>query len=639
MRNSWTRGTIADRVAARWFCPGPTSNGEQLDIFRCLAEARRILIVPNDRVGGFVLGASVCKVLRQCYPEAKLHLLVDARWSSLASQVPYVDAVIDADLSSSVGSAAFQAVERELKRLKLDLGFCLGADCSFRMAQMFLRSGARLRVGFPRQGLLPHNVQISTGDPTRNEVEQYTRMLQVLGIQGDTAFRWSLDARKAGQMRKRYLADNAANCLVGLDLNGGEGRGLARRQTEQIIGQVVERGAHALLFLTAAERKHASALTAMYGDRVIPFEQRDLATAALLLPACDTLIACNTDLLHMGMALQVPVVGLFEENPHRWVQCGNAMVEIIQATDVRNVGIGQVGHALDEALSQGRKRNQEEGRSQPEQPKREEAWGKGQKLKAPAGGDADHRAGYIAELVCSTYEDPRVVARYAEIGLWLSEKMLVLEHVPNQGSLLDLGCGAGRTSIPLAEMGLKVTGVDVSEAMIAVADEQARSAEVAVDFRQMDARCLDFADASFDAALFSYNGFELVPGRKGKEQALAEIQRVLRPGGCLIFSTHSLFALNRFAPARMANLLKVILSRVGGFPCRAREVGERFIDDPLEEVKYIQILPPGAWLRMLRSGGFDVVYYNTRRRLECRRPWRWWSAWEDGERFYVGRKR
>jgi ubiquinone/menaquinone biosynthesis C-methylase UbiE len=252
--------------------------------------------------------------------------------------------------------------------------------------------------------------------------------------------------------------------------------------------------------------------------------------------------------------------------------------------------------------------------------------------------DAASRQRAITDLVSRTYEDPRVVARYVEIGLWLAEELLILEHLKDADRVLDLGCGAGRTTIPLAEMGFSVTGIDLSPVMIAVAQQQAEISGVHVQLQSMDARDLAFEDSSFDAALFSYNGFELVPGRQGKMRALAEIYRVLRPGGILVFCTHSLYALNSFAPARLANLLRVAVSRALGLPAKARELGERFIDDPSEEVRYIQILPPSAWVRMLVRMQFEVVYFNTRKRVERQRRWRWPAVWEDGERFYVARK-
>ncbi len=249
----------------------------------------------------------------------------------------------------------------------------------------------------------------------------------------------------------------------------------------------------------------------------------------------------------------------------------------------------------------------------------------------------EDRLQIIRELVRATYEDRRVVSRYAHIGLWPAEEALVLEYVPDDARLLDIGCGAGRTSVPLAEMGLQVVGIDLSSAMIELAGEMAQACEVEIDFLTMDAMDLQFEDASFDVALFSYNGIELIPGRAGKVRVMNEVYRVLKPGGHFILCSHSPFALNEFAPLRLLTFLKFLLGQVG-LPVKEREFGERFSDREDEEVKYLQILPPSTLLRMLRECGFEIVDFNTRRRLEKRKQWSWLGAFEDGERMYVARK-
>ena len=251
---------------------------------------------------------------------------------------------------------------------------------------------------------------------------------------------------------------------------------------------------------------------------------------------------------------------------------------------------------------------------------------------------SERREERIKELVRASYEDARTVARYTTIGLWLAEEFLVLEYVPDSARILDLGCGAGRASIALAELGFEVVGVDLSRAMVQQAREQARLAQVEVEFQVMDAMQLEFPDASFEVVLYSYNGIELVPGKAGKRKVMAEAWRVLKPGGCFIFSSHSPFALNRFVLLRLKGFLKFCAGRLIGAPVREQELGERFVDDPDEEVKYLQILPPSTLLGMLGEAGFEVAYFNTRNRLEKGEKWGFRGHFEDGERLYVGRK-
>jgi SAM-dependent methyltransferase len=224
------------------------------------------------------------------------------------------------------------------------------------------------------------------------------------------------------------------------------------------------------------------------------------------------------------------------------------------------------------------------------------------------------------------------------VGLWRAEELLVLEHVPDEARVLDLGCGAGRCAVALAELGLEVVGVDLSRTMIEAARLQAQMAGVEVGFQVMDAMDLELPAESFEVVLCAYNGLELLPGIAGKRRALAEAWRVLAPGGRLIFSTHSLFALNYFAPHRFLAFLRLCLGRLG-WPVRERELGERFIDDEWEEAKYLQILPPSTWKKLLAAAGFELIYFNTRLRLEAGREWGFGGHFEDGERFYVAAKR
>lgn len=99
--------------------------------------------------------------------------------------------------------------------------------------------------------------------------------------------------------------------------------------------------------------------------------------------------------------------------------------------------------------------------------------------------------------------------------------------------VLDVGCGTGNFSLKLAQLGAIVTGIDISEEMLAIAREKALEDKVAVTFKKMDVYNLDFPDSSF-SAVFSMAAFEFI---HEPQQAFAECMRVLKPGGKLLIGT------------------------------------------------------------------------------------------------------
>jgi SAM-dependent methyltransferase len=112
------------------------------------------------------------------------------------------------------------------------------------------------------------------------------------------------------------------------------------------------------------------------------------------------------------------------------------------------------------------------------------------------------------------------------------EKEAIYEYLrPEPGmEILDIGCGTGNFSLELARIGVKVTGIDVSEAMLAKAREKAAREGLAIEFLRADARQLPFADESFDAVV-SVTALEFVPDLG---EALQEAYRVLKTGGRLV---------------------------------------------------------------------------------------------------------
>ncbi len=97
--------------------------------------------------------------------------------------------------------------------------------------------------------------------------------------------------------------------------------------------------------------------------------------------------------------------------------------------------------------------------------------------------------------------------------------------------LLDLCCGQGRHAVPLAQLGYRVTGVDLSRPLLGRAAAHAAAQGQRVGLVEADMRRLPFADASFDAVLNLFNAFGYLEDDAQDELVLGEVARVLAPGG------------------------------------------------------------------------------------------------------------
>ena len=105
-------------------------------------------------------------------------------------------------------------------------------------------------------------------------------------------------------------------------------------------------------------------------------------------------------------------------------------------------------------------------------------------------------------------------------------------HLPEGSGLriLDIGTGTGFFAILMARLGHRVTGIDLTPAMLTEAHALAEALNLDVDFLEMDAQTLDFQDESFDVIL-SRNLTWTLPE---PEKAYAQWFRVLKTGGILL---------------------------------------------------------------------------------------------------------
>jgi SAM-dependent methyltransferase len=178
-------------------------------------------------------------------------------------------------------------------------------------------------------------------------------------------------------------------------------------------------------------------------------------------------------------------------------------------------------------------------------------------------------------------------ANARDLTAWLCE---AAQLAPGR-SVLDVACGTGQPSFAAAEAvfpGGWVVATDIAPGMIEVASRKGRALGLqGIEFRVMDAQSLDFPSATFDAATSRF-GLMFCPH---PAKAMAELHRVLKPGGRLAISAWDVPAKNPF----FTSIVKPIEPYMPPSP-----------PDP-DAPGVFRLAPPGLVERMLRAAGFEEV--------------------------------
>ncbi len=151
--------------------------------------------------------------------------------------------------------------------------------------------------------------------------------------------------------------------------------------------------------------------------------------------------------------------------------------------------------------------------------------------------------------------------------------------------ILDVGCGTGNFSLKLAGRCAKVIGVDISDAMLQVAQNKIKNQTDHTEFRKMDAHHLEFEDNSFDSVL-SMATIEFV---EDPQQVFDEMFRVVKPGGHIVIG-----AIHRNSP--WGEMYKQLAEEgdpvFGGALLKSRDELTRFDRENLVKIDSCLYLPP-----------------------------------------------
>jgi SAM-dependent methyltransferase len=198
-----------------------------------------------------------------------------------------------------------------------------------------------------------------------------------------------------------------------------------------------------------------------------------------------------------------------------------------------------------------------------------------------------------SETVRADFNDPIAVVHYARaahfLGLWESERIWIARFFPAPSvQLLEAGCGAGRATLGLWEMGYRrLAAFDFADELLDQARHlAAERGAPEIQFLHADATdlsvCQPLVDAhhesggGFGGALFLFNGLMQIPGRENRRAALRELRRVCRPDAPLLFTTHDR---DSSPTERVLWRLEAARWAEGRQDARVSEFGDRYFED------------------------------------------------------------
>jgi len=126
-----------------------------------------------------------------------------------------------------------------------------------------------------------------------------------------------------------------------------------------------------------------------------------------------------------------------------------------------------------------------------------------------------------------------------------SQQFYLEEALRSGGPVLEVACGSGRLTLPIAQSGLSIHGIDLSASMLDLARSKAQAAGVEIPYSQADMRSF-YLNRQFPAILIAGNSLLHLLTAEDLLQCLAAVRRHLAPGGRLIFDV------SRWDPALLA---------------------------------------------------------------------------------------
>ncbi|MEE8823949.1 dTDP-3-amino-3,6-dideoxy-alpha-D-glucopyranose N,N-dimethyltransferase [Lentilactobacillus sunkii] len=150
------------------------------------------------------------------------------------------------------------------------------------------------------------------------------------------------------------------------------------------------------------------------------------------------------------------------------------------------------------------------------------------------------------------YDDLFDATLYERWAAYVVRQAGIIGKENNELKILDLACGTGRLAIKLAQMGFQVTGADLSEDMLTIAEQRSREADVEVPFIQTDMRSMDGLD-QYDIVTCFDDSLNYLIDQNDLLAAFKAVNKHLNPRGQFMFDMITPYQVTEVYPGYMYN--------------------------------------------------------------------------------------
>lgn len=191
-----------------------------------------------------------------------------------------------------------------------------------------------------------------------------------------------------------------------------------------------------------------------------------------------------------------------------------------------------------------------------------------------------------------------------------------LQKEAKAGSLLDIGCGTGELAVRFARAGFHVTGIDLSEDMLAIAREKAEANRVTIPLFKQDMRELDSV-GTFETAVIFCDSLNYLETEEDVKQTFQSVFSYLKDDGLFLFDVHSVYKINHvFLEQTFADAAEEISFIWNAFPGEHADSVEHeltfFVQlengqyERFDELHSQRTFTPEKYAEWLKEAGFNV---------------------------------